>query len=114
MHAETDTKVDLTTVREFIGDVPEEAFKFIDANIGKNLYASYPNGGIFEYVTNPHAHPSCLFAIMSHRMNYLEYNGQLIAMRPNELLSIYPGTIHSEVPLDFQSRYLVVALKKHF
>ncbi len=99
---------------EYIGPVPEEEFKYIDAYLGKDLFTSYPNGGIFEYVTQYHSHPAYLFAIMSHKNTYLEYDNRLIALKPGELLTIHPGTVHSEVPMDFQSRYLVISMKKEF
>lgn len=107
-------KITLEQFQSYIGPIQEEDLKYIDAYAGENIFASIPNGGIFEYVTVPHSHPAYLFAIMSHRTFYLEYNNDLLSMKTGELLSIYPGTVHAEVPLDYQSRYLVIAMKKDF
>lgn len=103
--------MNMNLVKSFIGDVPLEGLKYIDIYWGNDIMVSAPNGGIFEYVTQSHSHPVYFFAIFTHQNNYMKVNNNILKVKPNNVFVLSPGVIHSEIPIDVQSRYLVVAVQ---
>lgn len=102
--------MNMNLVKSFIGNVPLEGLKYIDIYWGNSIMVSAPNGGLFDYVIQPHSHPTYFFAVFTNEKNYIKVNDNLVKVKPNKIFVLSPGVTHCEVPIDSQSRYFVVSV----
>ncbi len=104
--------MDFKRVREFAGSVSPEDLKYVDYYIGEHMGIFIPNGGLFEYALEPHRLPAYVFAYMYHEHGYVSIDNRLISFKPGGLLCISPTVERYEVPMDLQSRYCAVNIRK--